>query len=168
MLVNKSLPDRQPHDFQIEPNGPMLDVIEIALNPFFKRGVATPATDLRPPSNSGLHFMLEHIEGNLFSNFLDYPRPFRSRPNDAHLAHQDIPKLRQLIEAHSAQILPDWSHAGIILLSQQRMIAGMIRAHRTKLEHHERLSIQPHSLLSKENRARRSQFNQQRNQSLHR
>src|SRR4029077_19264467 len=61
MLVNKSLPYRQPHNLQIEPNRPMLNVIQVELNALFKRGVATPATDLRPPCDPGFHFMLEHI-----------------------------------------------------------------------------------------------------------
>ena len=101
MLVNKSLPYRQPHDLQIEPNGPMLNVIQVELNSFFKRGVATPATDLRPPCNPGFHLMLEHIQGNLFSNFLDHPRPFRPRSHDTHVPFQYIPELWQFIETRS-------------------------------------------------------------------
>jgi len=34
MFVNKSSPYRQPHDLQIEPNGPMLNVMQIVFDPF--------------------------------------------------------------------------------------------------------------------------------------
>ena len=67
MLVNKSLPYRQPHDLQIEPDGPMLNVIQVELNSFFKRSVATPATDLRPPCNPSFHLVREHVLRNRFS-----------------------------------------------------------------------------------------------------
>ena len=56
MLVNKSLPYRQPHDFQIEPDGPMLNVIQVELNSFFKRGAATPqaSSALKPITNASV------------------------------------------------------------------------------------------------------------------
>ena len=76
----------------------MLDVIQVELNSFFKRGVATPTIDLRPPCNPGFHLMLEHIQGNLFSNFLDHPRPFRPWPHDAHVPLQNVPELWQFIQ----------------------------------------------------------------------
>ena len=99
----KSLPDRQPHNLQIEPDGPMLkSEIQVELNSLFKRGVATPATDLRLACNPGFHLMFEHIQRDLFSNFLYYPRPFRSRSNDAHVALQNVPELWQFIETHSS------------------------------------------------------------------
>ena len=148
MLVNKSLPYRQPHDLQIEPDGPMLNVIQVELIPFFKRGVATPATDLRPPCNTSFHLLLSMYRGICFrtsSTTQDRSgrgptmliSPFRT--------FQNCGSSSKLVD----RMTPDRCYAGIILLSQQPMIASMIRAHCTELDHHERLSIQPHALLFK-------------------
>src|SRR5687767_10090536 len=40
--------EREPHDLQVERDRPVLNVIEVVLDPLLERGVAPPAVDLRP------------------------------------------------------------------------------------------------------------------------
>src|SRR6266516_1256395 len=48
MLVKEAAEQREPHDFQIELHGPVLDVIQVVLDAFLDRGIAAPAMHLRP------------------------------------------------------------------------------------------------------------------------
>src|SRR4051812_46841042 len=64
MLVEKASDDRQPHDLEIEPDRPVLDVIEVVLEALVERGVAAPAVDLRPPGHAGLHLVTQHVLRN--------------------------------------------------------------------------------------------------------
>src|SRR5688500_7560417 len=44
--------EREPHDLEVEGDGPVLDVIQVVLDPLLERRVAPPAVDLRPAGDS--------------------------------------------------------------------------------------------------------------------
>src|SRR3954454_19079410 len=79
MLVEKALEHRQPHDFEIEADRPVLDVIEVVLDPLLDRGVAAPPVDLRPAGDAGLDLVPEHVLGNLVLELGDEQRALRPR-----------------------------------------------------------------------------------------
>src|SRR5688500_2076669 len=53
--------ERHPHDLEIERNRPVLDVVEVELDPLLERGVATPAVHLGPAGDAGFHLVTEHV-----------------------------------------------------------------------------------------------------------
>src|SRR5437773_221337 len=61
VLVEETLQQRQPHDLQVEPHGPILNVIQVVLDALFQRRVAAPSVYLRPASQAGLYFVAKHV-----------------------------------------------------------------------------------------------------------
>src|SRR5688572_33381565 len=56
--------EREEQDLQIEAHRPVLDVIEVVLDPALERGVAPEAVHLRPSGDPGLHVMAQHVPRN--------------------------------------------------------------------------------------------------------
>src|SRR5262245_54110741 len=54
----------QPHDLDVEADRPVLDVIQVVLDPLFERRVAAPPVHLRPAGDAGLHLVAEHVLRN--------------------------------------------------------------------------------------------------------
>src|SRR5580765_7944130 len=64
MLVEEAPDDRQPDDFEVETDRPVLDVVEVVLDALVERRVAAPAVHLRPAGHAGLHLVAQHVLGN--------------------------------------------------------------------------------------------------------
>ena len=52
MLVEEAAEQREPHDLQVEAHRPVLDVVQVVLDPLLERRVAAPAVDLRPAGDA--------------------------------------------------------------------------------------------------------------------
>src|SRR3954471_20787494 len=79
VLMEEALDDREPHDLQIEPHRPVLDVVQVVLNPLLERRVATPAVHLRPAGQPRLHLVPQHVLRNAVLELLDEVRPLGPR-----------------------------------------------------------------------------------------
>ena len=55
--MDETLERGEGKNFEIQPDGPVFDVVEIALDAFFKRGIAAPAVDLRPARDPGFDLL---------------------------------------------------------------------------------------------------------------
>src|SRR6266853_3427785 len=86
MLVEEALHDRQPHDFQIEADRPVLDVIEVVLDALVDRRVAAPAVDLGPSGQARLHLVAQHVLRYAMFELLDEMRTLGPRADDGHVA----------------------------------------------------------------------------------
>ncbi len=86
MPADQSFPEGQEKDSEIERNGPVLDIVEIVLDPFFQRGISPPSVDLSPSGHPRLDLVAEHIVGNLLFERLNQIGPLRSGPDKAHLS----------------------------------------------------------------------------------
>ena len=134
----------------------MLDIVDIVFDASFEGSIPTPAVDLCPAGHARFDFVPEHVFGNRFSELVDKRRTLGTRPDEAHLAAQNIDQLWQLIQARPPQPLSQPGYARIVAGRPHR--AGRlfrIVNHCAKLEHLESVAVQPHALLSIEYRARR-------------
>ena len=85
---------------------------------------------------------------------LDLAGPQRAGPDEAHVAAQDVPQLRQLVHRGGAHEAADARDARIALDRLDRPDAGFrVRPHRSELERHERRAAEPDALLPEEHRA---------------
>src|SRR4051794_2271018 len=85
--------ERRPQeDAQVEHRRPVLDVPDVELDPLCP-GQGGTAVDLRPPRDSGLHLEAAPLPRRVLLHLVAKRRP---RPDDAHLAAQDVPELGQL------------------------------------------------------------------------
>ena len=88
--MKDTVDDGHPEDAEVEPGGPVGDVVEVVLDALAKRGVAAPAVDLGPAGNAGLHAMAGHVIGNGLAELLDEHGAFRARADQAHVALEHV------------------------------------------------------------------------------
>src|SRR3982751_6345238 len=98
---------RHPQDLDVERQGPVLDVVEVVLDPLRKARVAAPAMDLRPPRDPRADAMADHVLRELLLELPDELRPLGPRADEGHLAAQHVTQLRQLVEAPPPQEASD-------------------------------------------------------------
>src|SRR5437764_12708075 len=111
----------------------MLDVVEVVAQLFhgvLARG-AVAVLHLRPPGEARLDGVALLVERNLLRQLLDEERAFRTRPDEAHVAADDVPQLRQLVEAGLADEAADAGDAVVAVAGPDRRAALLgVLAHR--------------------------------------
>src|ERR1051326_4786470 len=86
----------------------------------------------------------------------------RSRPDKVHVAAQDVPELRNLVNADFANDAPDARHAIVAVAGPNRSILLSVRAHRAKLHQRKRATVFTDALLLVKNRPARIDLDQNR------
>ena len=95
----------------------------------------------------------------------DKLRPLGARTDEAHLTLQDIPCLRQFVDADLADEFADPGDARIVERSPHRISLNLgIASHRPQFEHAVGLSKQPNADLTIERRSLAFQLHQDREQ----
>src|SRR5262245_3955215 len=157
--IEEDPPHRERDDLEVEPERPVLDVLEVELDALLERGVAPQPVDLRPAGHAGLHLVPQHVAGDGPAELLDEEWALRSGTDDAHLAAQDVHELGQLVEAEPAQDRAE-RHATRIVRGCPHRPAPRLRidAHGAQLEHAEPLAVEPHPLLPVEHRPARREL----------
>src|SRR5258708_35401274 len=102
--------DGAQRDFQIEPKAPVLDVFEVERHVGVKGRIATRG-DLPQASEARFHVEAAKV---LDVVALEVVNGVGARAYKAHVATQDVPELRDFVEAQLAQPPPARGHAGII------------------------------------------------------
>ena len=80
----------------IEPEGAVLDIREVVLEPAMSllATCCAPVNHLNPTGYPGLHQVTIRVERNSLRKSLSKLDLFRARPHQAHVSFQDIPELR--------------------------------------------------------------------------
>src|SRR5687768_13272928 len=145
----------------------MLDVIEVVLH-FFEcifNARAVGITDLGPSGDARLDYVTLSVEGDLVRQLLHEGGPLRSRSDETHVPAQDIPQLRDLIQARLAHEAPNGRNPRIVVAGtpyRTRPRFG-ISTHGSELVNREAGAVQPHALLVVEDGIeRRIEFHEQR------
>src|SRR5215472_4669303 len=123
----------------------LLDRVLVAL--------AVRIIDLSPPCNPGFYQMPKMIKWNCPFIALGALDPFCAWTNQADIALENIPKLRQLIKPEPPQPPADSGNTRIAFMGVKIFIWRIeARTHRPKFEKRERFSVTAESLLLKKNR----------------
>src|SRR5919199_711547 len=92
--------ERRPReDLQVEPRRAALDVPDVELDPLVPRQPRAPV-DLRPAREPGLDLEPAPLPRRVA---VDLVPQRRARPDQAHIAADDVPELRELVERQPAQ-----------------------------------------------------------------
>ena len=164
--------ERLKNNLPIYPEAALFDILHVQIHPFLKREVIAVRGDLPIAAQTGCYIqallfvvaVLFHLAGKC-----------RAGANDAHIALQDVPKLRQLVEAGLADKLAHAGNAGVILDLEHRAVHLVlfqqivqfclcVGAHRAELVELKRLTISSNTLL-RENRASRRVIKHEYNES---
>src|SRR5690606_39752966 len=114
---------------------------------FLDGRVAAQAVNLCPPGHPRFLTVTFHVTGNAITEHLHINRAFRTRTDEAHLAHENVDQLRNFIPTGTPHEPPDTSHARVIFHRPTGTFRFGIRAHRAEFDHLEGASVQPHTLL---------------------
>ena len=125
--------NRAHQDLEIERQAPAFHVFKIQLHARFKRRIP-PRDDLPEPGYSGFYIQSSVIGGPVARAIV---HGMGARTNQAHIAFQDIPKLRQFVEAvlakkaaepRDARIIGDFEERVPALVESAQRIFQFVRA----------------------------------------
>jgi hypothetical protein len=93
----------------------------------------------------------------------DEERPLGARADEAHVTHEHVEHLRQLVDAGLAEVLPDPGHALVVRLRPDRSrVLLRVDRHRAELQDREHLAVLADALLTEEHGARARRLDQDR------
>ena len=97
--------NRPPHDFQIQPQGPVVNVFQIQPHPVAEIGDVVAAADLPEAGEAG--FDAQAAAMRQIVKTFDFVHRQRARADEAHLAAQDVKELGKFINAEFAEEFAD-------------------------------------------------------------
>src|SRR5205823_12262856 len=131
---------REEHDFQVFERGAVADVFEIVVELFADvlHTRVIRLIDLGPARDPGQDALTPLVFFYLLPQLGEDGRLFRTGAHDVHVAHQDVPELRQLIQPELAQYASYCGDARILALRPYLWRCSAVDPHRTKFVHNER------------------------------
>src|SRR4029079_6065225 len=102
-------PCRRDDDAQVEAHGAVGDVLEV-VRELFRPGLLAAHARLRKACEAGPDDEPLPVLGNLLGELLEEGRADRPRPDDRHVAAEDGPALRYLLELRRAEPAPEPRH----------------------------------------------------------
>lgn len=121
------------HDDEVLDDAVVLDVHEV-VDEFVVRGGVVLGEDLGEAGDAGLNVVAVGVLGVLRGELLDEVRALGARADEAHVAVEDVPDLRQFVEAGGADEGADARDARVVVGRELR--AGeflSVDAHRAEL-----------------------------------
>src|SRR5690606_26265087 len=120
VFVEEAFEDGEENDFQVQPEGPAADVVEVVFDAFLHLvegvGFAAPAVDLGPAGDAGLDLVAEHVAADELAVLLIVGDGVGAGADDGHVAAQHIEKLRELVQGGAAQKGAEWGDAAVVAL----------------------------------------------------
>src|SRR5262249_20541369 len=107
VLLPEAAEQREDQDLHVQQQRPVLDVVQVVLDPLLDRRVAAPAVDLRPARDAALHAVAQHVLRDALLELLHERRPLRPRTDQAHVPEHHVDELRELVEIEAAEPDPD-------------------------------------------------------------
>src|SRR6185436_13286939 len=152
VFVEEAAEQREPHDFQVEPHRPVLNVVEVVFDALLERRVAAPAIDLRPAGQSSFYLVPQHVLRETVPELLDEVRTLRPRTHNRHIAAEHVPELREFVDVRPPQEPAERGHTGIVWHRPYRsaILLGIV-VHRSELDDREGLAVEAHAFLAVEN-----------------
>src|SRR5262249_10514503 len=105
------------HDAEIQGETPVLDVPDIVEDALLEAGVAAPAVDLRPARDARQAIVADVVVRDPLLKFIYEFGAFRTRADEAHLAFEHVPELREFIDVELAHEGADFEPARVDFLT---------------------------------------------------
>lgn len=135
----------------------MADIPEIELHPTphigdFRR-VTTGPIDLSPSGNAGFHRLATIIVVDELAVILVMGEGVRARPDQRHVALENIDELRQLVDAGPAKPAADPRHPAVVALRLLNDASVLHDFHGSELDDLEGMAVEAPAALPEEDRA---------------
>ena len=157
-------PDRLEENPDVEPQRPVLDVIEVVphLLGFLLEVVRIAVADLRPACHAWTHRRSQTVVGDVLHENLLIAGGMRAWPDQVHLAPQHVHQLRHFVEPESPQPLAHARDAALVVLDPFGRRLRLARAHRPEFQQIERRAVAARARLHEEHRTARIDFDGER------
>ncbi|EAU61758.1 hypothetical protein STIAU_7234 [Stigmatella aurantiaca DW4/3-1] len=162
VLGQETAQGRAHQNLKIHQQRPVLDVVQIVLDPLLDGRLPAQPVDLRPTRNARLHLVSQVVAGNLPLELLDEDRALGTRPHQAHVAAQHVEELRQFVDGVLAQEGANGRAPRVLQAGHPGAGHLRVRAHGAELEDGEGAPIDAHALLGIENGPPAGELHQQR------
>src|SRR5687768_12459510 len=158
--------DRLKQDDRVKHQTMVLDVEKIVLQLLsrIRDRRAVRILDLRPAGQSRRDQMALFVVRNLLGELGHKVRALRPRADETHFAAQDVPELRNLVDARFAQDATDARRAIVAFTGPHRTVRFRVYSHRTKLEQGKRPAVLADSLLLVKDWTTRVELDENRSQ----
>ena len=104
----------QEEDLDVEPDGPVFNIVEVVLRTGGEVGVAAEAVDLGPAGHAGFDDVARLVVRDRVREVGDVVRAFGARADEAHVAAEDVPVLREFVEVPAAHEGAEAEEAGVV------------------------------------------------------
>ena len=152
--VHKTEDWRERKDFEIKPNRPVVDVVNVHLNPaaHFLGGIrfTSQTANLSQAGHARFNLVAVAITSDARSIVFIVNERMRPRPDEGHFAAQYVDELRQFIDASFTQQAPNPGSPRIVSRSLLNVVAVFRDCHGAELEHDDLALIAAMSTLPKE------------------
>ncbi len=115
VLVDKSGDEGHKDYPYIKKETPILDVINIVLDPLSDGSISPETVDLCPSGKSGTDLVLNVVSGDLLHELFNELGTLGSGTYEAHISLKDVEKLGQLVDAGLSDEFSDRCDSGIVL-----------------------------------------------------
>ncbi len=112
-------------DLDVEPEGPVFDVIDVMLRAGGEVAVAAEAVHLGPAGHAGFDDVAREVVRDGVGELVDVVRAFGARADEAHVAAEDVPILGQFVEVPAAHEGADAEEAGVV--ARRALLRGVGR-----------------------------------------
>ena len=90
VVARQDVPKGETKDPQVEPDRPVVDVIQVVLYPLLEIAVATEVVDLRLSGNAGPDEVLLHVTRDALTELAHELGALRARSDKRHVALQHV------------------------------------------------------------------------------
>ena len=150
-----AIDERASHDDEIHAERAVADLVHVAVEALIHVCIAAPSVDLGKTCKTWLHCDTLVPTLNLFAEALDVLRTLRTWADEAHVAFEDVPELRDLVEVPGADEFANFETAGIVLIRPAWATGLRIELHAAELDDGEEFTAAANALLGIDHRAGR-------------
>lgn len=112
----------------------MINVPEVQFDALFDAGISAVAVDLSPAGHAGFNLVFDHVVGDGILELFHEMGKFRSGTDQAHVALQNIDKLRKFIQAGFPEEGAEPCPPGVFVCCPGCVFLAVL-AHRAELQH---------------------------------
>lgn len=161
-VAAKDAEDGECEDFEVEREAAMVDVPDVEFE-FLFPGECVASVDLGPAGESWFHFVAAHL---LLGIAREVFGKERARSDDAHVAFEDVPELREFVEAGGAEETAKFGEA-LVIWEEVALGVALVR-HGAEFVEGEGLAMESGAGLAKEDGLAQDKENNNGDQSINR
>lgn len=150
LLATHDADEGEPENLHVEPEGAMLEVIEVELEAteHLLHGVGVAIVEGGVAGDTGTNLIEIGVARIVLHDLVDEELALGTWSDEGHVAEEDIPELRKLVEVMIAQELARLGEAAVTLGARElRTLVLGIGAHGAELIHVERTAKATNALL---------------------